>query len=131
MQQQTQVWEALVGNAMTFSAYIEEPPVDPAHSGSGTPITGAAVYLSIYESDGGPLSGQLWPVLMIEVGSPGWYSSTLPSTLNWQHMTAYRGQIDYADEVKAVPPIVAYDRTLQQPTQAALRAIAKEAGLSI
>jgi len=130
-QQQQEIWEANVGNSRTFSVYLAEPPADPSDNGDGDPITGAVVEFSIFEADGSPLAGATWPVVMTEVGAPGWYSTTTAASLQWQNMIAYRGQVEYAGEVQAVPPIVAYDRTLQQPTQSQLRIIAKSAGLSI
>ena len=133
MQQGNQVFEAHVGNARTFSVQIYDPPVDPTDDGPGTPITGADVYLSVYDEFDVLLPGVTWPVQMTELGAqyPGWYTYVTSSLLQWQHMKAYYAKVEYAGEVMAVPPIVAYDRTLQQPTQAQLRAIALEAGLSI
>lgn len=131
LQQQTEIFEAHVGNANTFEVYLEDPPPDPADNGPGTPIVGADVFFSLYDEFGTAVPGAIWPMAMTETGSPGWYQLITSSNVVWNHMTAYYGEVVFANEVKLVPAIVAYNRTLQQPTQQQLRSVAKKAGLSI
>lgn len=79
-----------------------------------TPVTGATVTFTLFDGDGNQVSGQSWPLTLVDTTTAGQYAGTLDDTLEIKHNWEYLGVCDAVStegqRLSIKCPMIAKDR---------------------